>query len=268
MPQSPRTVPSARWSAARSYARSQFNRAVQAQRQPGSTFKLAVFAAALAEGWAPDGIWDDSPVSVGSWRPRNYGGRYRGPISLTEAFAYSSNSVAVQIGERLGREAVRRMARRLGIGAVLPAGPSLVLGTSEVTLLELTSAYAAPANGGRGAIPWGISEIRNRAGEVLYRRAGSGPGQVISPRVARDLDRMLKAVVAEGTGRRAALETAIAAGKTGTSQDSRDAWFVGYRPGLIAGVWVGHDDARPMNDVTGGTVPAELWRDFMTRHAP
>ena len=251
----------------KSYARSQFNRATQARRQPGSAFKLAVFAAALADGHAPDSVFDDTPITVGSWSPRNYGGVYRGPISLRTAFAHSSNSVAVQLSERVGRTAVRRMARRLGFTSKLPAGPSLALGTGEVTLLELTSAYATPANGGRGALAHGIVEIRDRSGQVLYRRSGSGSGQVISRAVARDLEHILTAVVTDGTGRRAALD-GPAAGKSGTSQDSRDAWFVGYKPGLVAGVWVGHDDGRSMGAITGGGLPAEIWREFMRSYAP
>ncbi len=251
-----------------SYADSQFNRAAQARRQPGSAFKLAVFAAALADGMAADDVVDDSPVTVDGWTPRNYGGVYRGPVTLTDAFAHSSNAAAVRLAERAGRRAVRSMARRLGLSGPLPEGPSLALGAGEVTLLELAAAYAAPANAGRAAIPHGILEIRDRSGAALYRRSGSGPGRVLSPRVAAALDRMLAAVVREGTGRRAAPESGPAAGKTGTSQDSRDAWFVGYRPGLVAGVWVGRDDSRPMKDVTGGGAPAEIWRGFMTRYPP
>ena len=250
-----------------SYASSQFNRATQARRQPGSAFKLAVFAAALAHGRSPESTALDAPVAVGDWRPQNYRDVYRGRISLSAAFAHSSNSVAVRLTESVGREAVATMARRLGMADALPSGPSLALGTGEVTLLALTAAYAVPANGGRGVIPHGILEIRDRSGRVLYRRAGSGSGRVLEPAVADDLHRMLTGVVTDGTGRRAALDGPTA-GKTGTSQDSRDAWFVGYRPDLVAGVWLGRDDSRPMRDVTGGGLPAVLWHDFMSRYSP
>ncbi|HJM60370.1 MAG TPA: penicillin-binding transpeptidase domain-containing protein, partial [Alphaproteobacteria bacterium] len=155
-------------------------------------------------------------------------------------------------------------ARRLGITAPLTPHPSLALGVAEVSLLELTGAYAVVASGGLGVVPHAIAEIRDRKGTMLYRRAGSGPGQVLAPDVAAGLDALLRAVVREGTGRRAALNVP-AAGKTGTSQDSRDAWFLGYRDGLVAGVWLGNDDGTPMKGVTGGTLPASLWHDFMTR---
>lgn len=251
----------------RDYVASQFNRATQAKRQPGSAFKIAVYAAALEAGYAPDDSFADVPVQVAGWSPRNYGDVYLGEITLTTAFAKSSNSVAVQLAERVGRRRVIEAARRLGITAPLSPQPSLALGAGEVTLLELTGAYAVVASGGRGVIPYGIEEIRGGDGAVLYRRAGSGPGRALSAAVARTLDTLLTAVVREGTGRRAAL-AGPAAGKTGTSQDFRDAWFIGYRPGLVAGVWLGNDDGAPLPEVTGGTLPAELWRDFMTRAQP
>jgi penicillin-binding protein 1A len=251
----------------RDYGASQFNRATQARRQPGSAFKIAVYAAALEAGFAPDDAVADVPVTVAGWSPRNYGGVYRGEITLTTAFAKSSNSVAVQLAERVGRRRVIEVARRLGIASPLSPRPSLALGAGEVTLIELTGAYAVVAAGGRGVIPYGIDEIRDRDGAVLYRRAGSGPGRALSVAAARTLDALLRAVVREGTGRRAALAVP-AAGKTGTSQDFRDAWFVGYRPGLVAGVWLGNDDGAPMRKVTGGGLPAELWHEFMTRYPP
>ena len=251
----------------RAYHESQFNRVTQARRQPGSAFKIAVYAAALEAGWSPDDMVADSPIRLAGWSPSNYGEAYLGDITLRRAFALSSNSVAVQLSERVGRRHVIEAARRLGIGAPLPDHPSLALGVGELSPLELTAAYATVANGGRGVIPYGIVEIRDRAGRVLYRRTGSGPGRALAAPVAAALDGLLRAAVAEGTGKRAAL-AGPAAGKTGTSQDFRDAWFVGYRPDLVAGVWLGNDDGTPMRKVTGGGLPAHLWRDFMTRTAP
>jgi penicillin-binding protein 1A len=248
----------------RNYGTSQYNRATQAQRQPGSAFKLAVYAAALEAGISRAALFDDAPIQVEGWQPKNYGDSYRGSLTVTEAFARSSNVIAVQLSERAGRRQVIAAARRLGITAPLTPHPSLALGVAEVSLLELTGAYAVVASGGLGVVPHAIAEIRDRNGTVLYRRAGSGLGRVLAPGIAADLDALLRAVVRDGTGRRAALEVP-AAGKTGTSQDSRDAWFLGYREGLVAGVWLGNDDGTPMKGVTGGTLPAELWRDFMTR---
>ena len=249
----------------RSYAASQFNRAVQARRQPGSAFKIAIYAAALEGGIAADDMIDDAPVDIDGWRPRNYGGTYRGPITLTEALAHSSNSVAVQLTERVGRGAVLDTARRLGIGGSMAATPSIALGVGEVSLIDLTGAYAVIANGGSSVMPHGIAEIRGRDGRVVYRREGSGLGRVLAEPVARTLATMLTAVVTMGTGKGAALEVPVA-GKTGTSQDFRDAWFIGYRRGLVAGVWLGNDDAAAMDGVTGGGPPTHLWRDFMSRY--
>jgi len=251
----------------RSYAASQYNRAVQSRRQPGSAFKIAVYAAALESGFHPEDKLIDEPITVDGWQPRNYGGTYRGEITLTSAIAHSSNSIAVQLTEAVGRDTVIETARRLGINTPLSAKPSLALGAGEVSLLDLTGAYAVIPNEGQGVIPYGIEEIRGRDGHVLYRRAGSGPGRALSKQTAHALAGMLEAVVRDGTGKRAALSIPTA-GKTGTSQDFRDAWFIGYRAGLVAGVWLGNDDARPMKEVTGGGLPAHLWRDFMSRYPP
>ena len=247
----------------RNFVKSQFNRATQALRQPGSAFKLFVYLAGLEAGITPHDHIVDGPVDVGGWRPRNYDGRFRGPTDLRTAFAHSLNSVAVRVSERAGRAKVVAVARRLGITSALARHPSLALGTSEVTLLELAAAYGALANRGRALWPHGIAEIRDKSGVTLYRRAGSGGGQVIAPRHVAVLNGMLSAVIAEGTGRAAAIGRP-AAGKTGTSQDFRDAWFIGYTADLIAGVWIGNDDGRPMKRVTGGGLPARLWRGFMS----
>ncbi len=246
----------------RDHAASQFNRATQARRQPGSAFKPFVYLAGLEAGLTPDDRIVDEPVVVDGWRPRNYSGHYVGPVSLTEALARSINSVAVKIAERAGREQVTEIAYRLGITSELRDHPSIALGTSEVSLLELSGAYLPFANGGLAVLPHGIVEISGADGEVLYRRAGSGLGRVIEPGHAAAMNRMLAAVLDGGTGKAARLDRP-AAGKTGTSQNFRDAWFVGYTPDLLAGVWLGNDDATPMQRVTGGGLPALIWRDFM-----
>jgi penicillin-binding protein 1A len=246
----------------RSYARSQFNRATQALRQPGSAFKLFVYLAALEAGMNPGDTVADAPIRIGGWRPRNYDGKFHGTVTLGEAFANSINTVAVRVSERVGRGNVIAAARRLGITSKLVSHPSVALGVGEVTLLELTASYAAVAGGGYAAWPHGITEIRDSSGTVLFRRSGSGGGEVLSKNHARALDGMLRGVIANGTGR-AAWPGRSAAGKTGTSQDFRDAWFIGYAGDLVTGVWVGNDDFTPMKRITGGGLPAQMWRAFM-----
>jgi penicillin-binding protein 1A len=246
----------------RDYGDSQFNRATQALRQPGSAFKPFVYAAALEAGFSPSSRVVDTPIRIGDWAPKNYTGRYLGETTLSEAVAESINTVAVQVSERTGRKRVVELARRLGITAELTNDASLALGTSEVTLIELTAAYASFANGGVGAWPYGITEVRDSRGTVLFRRQGGGPGRVLSAEVAAEMNQLLAGVIQHGTGRAAALDRP-AAGKTGTTQEHRDALFVGYTPELIAGVWFGNDDNAPMRRVTGGTLPARTWRSFM-----
>jgi penicillin-binding protein 1A len=246
----------------RDYGDSQFNRATQALRQPGSAFKPFVYAAALEAGFAPASRVVDAPIRIGDWAPKNYTGRYLGETTLAEAVAESINTVAVQVSERTGRKRVVELARRLGITAELTNDASLALGTSEVTLIELTAAYTTFANGGVGAWPYGIEEVRDSRGKVLFRREGGGPGRVLSAEIAADMNQLLAGVIQHGTGRAAALGRP-AAGKTGTTQDYRDALFVGYTPELIAGVWFGNDDNAPMHKITGGTLPARTWRGFM-----
>ena len=249
----------------RDHGESVFNRATQARRQPGSAFKTIVYLAAIEAGLAPDDTIEDAPITIAGWSPRNYDGEYRGPVTVREGFARSINTVAVRVGLRAGVKRIRETARRLGIESTLPADASVALGTGEVTLLELTSAYVALANGGARALPHGIVEIRNRAGDVLYRRAGSGAGRAADGAAVAAMRNLLGATVAWGTGRAAALPQALgpAYGKTGTSQKFRDAWFVGWAGGLAAGVWLGNDDGRAMDKVTGGSYPAEIWRRFM-----
>jgi len=249
-------------SGGRNYRDSQFNRATQALRQPGSAFKLLVYLAGLEAGLTPETKLMDRPIDINGWKPRNYSGRFGGATSLEDAFARSLNTIAVRVSEHAGRGNVIAAARRLGLTAKLKSHPSLALGASEVTLIELTAAYAVIANRGVAAWPYGITEIRNSAGSVLYRRGGSGGGRVVDRRHVAALDGMLQKTVAQGTGRRARIGR-TAAGKTGTSQEWRDAWFIGYTADLVAGVWVGNDDGRPMKKVTGGGLPATIWRDFM-----
>ncbi|NQV85180.1 MAG: PBP1A family penicillin-binding protein [Rhodospirillales bacterium] len=246
----------------RSYARSQFNRATQADRQPGSAFKPVVYLAGLESGFSPDTMLVDEAVAVGNWRPANFNRKYTGPVSLRDALARSINTVAVKVAERAGRSAVINAARRLGLTGNIKATPSLALGVGDVRLVELTAAYATFANGGAGTWAFGIEEIRDAGGQTLYLRGGSGPGRVVAPAQVAAINDMLSAAVTEGTGQKAAIGRPQA-GKTGTSQNFRDAWFIGYTADLVTGVWMGNDDARPMKRVTGGSAPAELWRDVM-----
>jgi penicillin-binding protein 1A len=238
----------------RDHAQSSFNRAVQAERQPGSAFKLFVYLAALRQGASPDSLVDDAPIRVGNWAPQNADGVYRGPITLEQAFAISSNVAAVQVSERAGRGNVIRAARDLGVRSPIQDSPSLALGTNAVNLLELTGAYAAVAAGAYPVSPYGID--------------GSRPAVRQSPlREQDELMRMMGSAVTYGTARRAALwEPAY--GKTGTTQDNRDAWFVGFAGDLIVGVWVGNDDNSPMKGVNGGGLPAEIWRQFVLTAQP
>lgn len=248
----------------RDYGESQYNRATRALRQPGSAFKLFVFLAALESGIRPDDTVSDRPITVQGWSPRNAGAKYRGDVTLREGAARSSNAVAVALAEKVGRKNVIRAARRLGITSPLRPDPSLALGAHEVTLLELTGSYASVANGGDGVWPYGIAEIRDGNGKILYRRSGDGPGRVIEPLAVAGLNDLFSAVVGWGTGKAAKLDRP-AAGKTGTNQDNRDAWFIGYTPDLVAGVWLGNDNFSPMVSVSGGSLAARMWQIFMTK---
>jgi penicillin-binding protein 1A len=253
------------------YNESQYNRATQALRQPGSSFKPILYLAALEHGLKPSDQFDDEPIRIGNWEPHNYENTYRGEVTVADALAYSINTVAAQVIERVGPPAVIAVARRLGITTPLPDDDSLALGTGGVSLLELTSAYAAFASGGIAAWPHAILEIRDaHTGAVLYRRSGSGAPRVIDPDIAGEMNQLLEGVIARGTGRAAALDRPDA-GKTGTTQDFRDALFVGYTANLVCGVWFGNDDDAPMKYVVGGTLPARTWHAFMvdaTRDLP
>ncbi|HET7717051.1 MAG TPA: PBP1A family penicillin-binding protein [Bauldia sp.] len=248
----------------RDYGRSPFNRAVDAMRQPGSSFKPFVFLAALEAGNYPDSLRIDQPVSIGGWSPENYTRKYLGPVTLRSALALSLNTIAAQLAAEVGPSTVAATARRLGIVSELQATPSIALGTSEVTLLEMTGAYAVFANGGNGVIPHVIRRIRTEKGRVLYERTGSGPGQVVHPAHVAMMNAMLAETMATGTGKSAAIAGWPTAGKTGTSQDFRDAWFIGYTAPLVAGVWFGNDDNRPTKKATGSNIAAAAWHRFMT----
>lgn len=249
----------------RSYGQSQYNRATNAARQPGSAFKPFVYMAAMENGLRPETLRVDAPITVDGWSPQNYTEKYGGIMTLTEALSRSINTVAVQVSEEVGRENVIRAARRLGFQSRMRPHASIALGTFEVTLLELTSAYAAFANGGESVIPHGIESVTTATGERLYERRGAGVGRIMSGETVGMMNYMLSETINNGTGRRAALDGRPAAGKTGTSQDFRDAWFIGYTADLVVGVWVGNDDGKPMKRVTGGGLPAAMWHDFMTR---
>jgi penicillin-binding protein 1A len=246
------------------YVKSQFNRVTQARRQPGSAFKPIVYLAGLEAELTPTSRMMDAPIRIGTWSPRNFQRRHQGEVTLAHGLAQSINTVAVRVAEHAGRKNVVRTAQRLGITSPLKAQPSLALGTAEVSLLELVSAYAPFANGGAAVWPHGITEIRDGQNKVLYRRQGSGPTRIIDPQNIKYMNAMLGRVVQSGTGRKAKLNRP-AAGKTGTSQNYRDAWFIGYTADFAAGVWFGNDNGRPMKKVTGGGLPAKLWQKIMTK---
>jgi penicillin-binding protein 1A len=248
----------------RDYGKSQFNRAVEAHRQPGSAFKPFVYLTALEGGLTPSTVRVDRPISINGWSPENSSKEYRGPVSLTTALALSLNTVSVELTQEVGPARVVATAHRLGITSDLNATPSISLGTSEVTPLELTAAFVPFSNGGRGIIPRVIDKIVTAKGRVLYQRAGTGPGQVIDPRVVGMMNAMLKETLAIGTGKSAQIPNWPAAGKTGTSQDYRDAWFIGYTGALTAGVWFGNDDGKPTAKASGSNLPAITWQKFMT----
>ena len=246
----------------RDYSESQFDRAVKARRQPGSAFKPFVYLAALEYGMTPDTVALDQPITIGAWSPKNDNGKYSGEVTLRHALAQSINTVAVRLNQDVGRGRTIEVAQRLGIKSELRDGPALALGTSEVTLLELTGAYTAFSNGGEVVEPHLINRVRTSSGRILFENSPP-QSRVVETSLIGSLNDMMNAVIVYGTGKRAALPDQPAAGKTGTTQDFRDAWFVGYTSHLTAGVWIGNDDGKPMNRATGGSLPAEIWNQVM-----
>jgi penicillin-binding protein 1A len=248
-----------------------FNRATQAKRQTGSTFKPFVYAAALDLGWTPDTIVEDAPLTInvkgsGPWSPKNYTKDFKGPIPLWQALAESINTATVRVSETVGSDAVRKVAQDFGFASDLAAGPAVALGVSESTLIEMTGAYAGILNGGSSVKPYGLTELRLKGdSEPLFGKGGGIGERVISERAARELIYMMHQGVERGTSRRARLDDREVAGKTGTTQAARDAWFIGFTADYVAGVWMGYDDNRPLSGVTGGGLPADIWHEVMAR---
>ncbi|HEX5232772.1 MAG TPA: PBP1A family penicillin-binding protein [Bradyrhizobium sp.] len=256
----------------RDYGASQFNRAVDAYRQPGSSFKPYVYTAALLNGFRPNSIMIDGPVCIGNWCPQNYGHSYSGPVTLTQAITHSINVIPVKLSialgkgnPRIGRAKIVEVARRFGIKAPLPDTPSLPIGADEVTVLEHAVAYATFPNRGKAVTPHAVLEVRTGTGDLVWRydRDGPKPTQAIPASIAADMAGMMSHVVSEGTARRAALDGIPTAGKTGTTNAYRDAWFVGYTGNFVCAVWYGNDDYSPTNRMTGGSLPAQTWHDIM-----
>lgn len=246
-----------------SYQHSQFNRVTMAHRQPGSSFKPIVYLAAMERGRTPNSVEIDEPITIKGWRPRNYSRLYRGPVTLRHALASSINSVAAKLANDVGTKQVIKTARRLGLRSPLSSRPSLALGSSEVTPLEMTSAYVPFMNGGFGAPPHIIELVTIPGGEVIYEVADKPLNRVVGQEYIYDMNDMLGSVIKAGTGQRAQLDDHPSAGKTGTTQDYRDAWFIGYTGHFVCGIWAGNDNNSPTNKVSGGKLPAILWKQIM-----
>jgi penicillin-binding protein 1A len=247
----------------KNYAESQFNRAVAAKRQPGSAFKPFVYLTALEHGLTPDTVREDKPITLKGWKPQDYGRQFLGPVTLTQALAMSLNTVSVRLTLEFGPAAVAKTAYRLGIASKLEPNPSLALGTSEVSLIELVAAYAPFANGGSAIAAHVVERVRTAAGKTLYTRSAPNFGRVVDARYVGMMNGMMHETLTTGTAHSAQLAGWQAAGKTGTSQDYRDAWFVGYTGHLVTGVWLGNDDSSPTRKATGGGLPVEIWSHFM-----
>ncbi|MBI4275080.1 MAG: PBP1A family penicillin-binding protein [Rhizobiales bacterium] len=247
----------------RNYAESQFNRAVAAKRQPGSAFKPFVYLTAIERGLTPETIREDAPISLKGWKPENYTHEYFGPVSLTRALALSLNTVSVRLTLEFGPTAVIRTAHRLGIASKLEPNPSIALGTSEVSLIELVSAFVPFANGGEAVVARVVERVRTLDGKNLFQNQHPSLGRVIEPRYVTMMNSMMQETLLTGTAKRAALAGWPAAGKTGTSQDFRDAWFVGYTARLVTGVWLGNDDNSPTRKMSGSGLPVDIWSRVM-----
>jgi len=247
----------------KSYEESQFDRAISAKRQPGSAFKPFVYLTALEHGFTPDTVREDAPISVRGWKPENFEHEYLGPVTLTQALANSLNTVSVRLTLEVGPAAVIRTAYRMGIDSQLEPNASIALGTSEVSLFELVSAYAPFANGGFGLSPHVVERVRTTDGKTLYTRPPQPLGRIVDARYVGMMNAMMHETLVSGTARRADLPMWQAAGKTGTSQDFRDAWFIGYTSRLVTGVWLGNDDSSPTHKATGGGLPVDIWSRFM-----
>jgi penicillin-binding protein 1A len=247
----------------RDYQESAFNRAVTAKRQPGSAFKPFVFLTAIERGLTPDTVREDKPIVVKNWKPENYKHEYFGPVTLAQALALSLNTVSVRLTLEFGPTAVARTAYRLGIASKLEPNASLALGTSEVSLLELVGAYAPFANGGSAVVPHVVERVRNAEDRLLYARTPPKLDRIVEPGYVAMMNEMMRETLRIGTARKADLPGWPAAGKTGTSQDFRDAWFVGFTGRLVTGVWFGNDDATPTKKLTGGGLPVDVWSRFM-----
>lgn len=247
----------------KSYPDSIYNRATQAERQPGSAFKLFVYLSALESGMKPTDTMVDQPVTINGWSPRNDTRKYAGPVSLREAFARSINTISAQIGQQLGFSTIADMAHRFGITTDISTYPSMVLGSSEVRLIEMTQAFAAVANNGMAVTPYGITRVVTVNGKELYRHDASEQRVLVAPWVAAEMTDLLQSAVLTGTGRAAQIGRPVA-GKTGTTTSNKDGWFIGFSSGLTTGVWMGRDDARPVAGLYGGTAPARAFHDFMS----
>jgi penicillin-binding protein 1A len=244
------------------YVTSNYNRAVTAVRQPGSAWKLFVYLAALEAGFRPEDMVEDKAVEIEGWQPKNSNGNYAGEISLRTAFAYSKNTVAAQLGQEVGTSSIANMARRFGISTPINTRPSMVLGTSETRVIDMTQAFASVGANGRSITPYGISKVTTIDGEILYTAKPAKSSQLVEDWVAAAMTDLMQTAVATGTGRAANIGRPVA-GKTGTTTSNKDGWFLGFSSGLTTGVWMGRDDARSIGGLEGGRAPAQAWAAYM-----